>query len=73
MPAAKLYAAIDRCVNAIVDGTPKAVRAQKRLMRRWERLPLDEAVQAGIDAFAQSVSDGEHVARMTDFVNRKKK
>ncbi|MCX7360875.1 MAG: enoyl-CoA hydratase [Alphaproteobacteria bacterium] len=73
VPAAKLDAAIDRCVNAIVDGTPKAVRAQKRLMRRWERLPLDEAVQAGIDAFAQSVSDGEHVARMTEFVNRKKK
>ena len=73
VPAGKLDAAIDRCVAAIVDGTPKAVRAQKRLMRRWERLPLDEAVQAGIDAFAQSVNDGEHVARMTDFVNRKKK
>ena len=73
VPTGKLDAAIDRCVNAIVDGTPKAVRAQKRLMRRWERLPLDEAVQAGIDAFAQSVSDGEHVERMTEFVNRKKK
>ena len=59
--------------SSIVEGTPKSVRAQKRLMRRWERLPLDEAVQAGIDAFAESVGEGEHIERMTAFVNRKKK
>ena len=58
---------------SIVEGTPKAVRGQKRLMRRWERLSIDEAVQAGIDAFAQSVGEGEHIERMAAFVNRKKK
>jgi enoyl-CoA hydratase len=73
VPAAGLDAAIERCVASIVEGTPKAVRAQKRLMRRWERLSLDEAVQAGIDAFARSVSDGEHIERMGAFVNRKRK
>jgi enoyl-CoA hydratase len=73
VPAARLDAAIERCVASIVEGTPKAVRAQKRLMRRWERLSLDEAVQAGIDAFAQSVADGEHIERMGAFVNRKRK
>jgi enoyl-CoA hydratase/carnithine racemase len=72
VPVAKLGEAVARCVDAIVEATPLAVRAQKRLMRRWERLPLDEAVQAGIDAFAHSVSDGEHIGRMTAFVNRKK-
>jgi len=72
VPASKIAEAVERCVHAIVEGTPLAVRAQKRLMRRWERLPLDEAVQAGIDAFAQSVSDGEHIAPMTAFVNRKR-
>ncbi|MDP2375475.1 enoyl-CoA hydratase [Reyranella sp.] len=72
VPAAKIAEAVERCVRSIVEGTPLAVRAQKRLMRRWERLSLDEAVQAGIDAFAQSVSDGEHIAPMTAFVNRKK-
>ena len=70
---AKIDAAVERCVNSIVDATPLAVRAQKRLMRRWERLPLDEAVQAGIDSFAQSVAEGEHIERMGAFVNRKKK
>jgi enoyl-CoA hydratase/carnithine racemase len=73
VPTEKLDQAIERCVESICDATPRAVRAQKRLMRRWERLPLDEAVQAGIDAFAQSVGEGEHIERMTAFVNRKRK
>ena len=70
---ARIDEAVERCVHSIVDATPLAVRAQKRLMRRWERLPLDEAVQAGIDSFAQSVAEGEHIERMGAFVNRKKK
>jgi len=73
VPAAKIGEAVERCVASIVEGTPKAVRAQKRLMRRWERLSLDEAVQAGIDAMAQSVTTGEHIERMTAFINRKRK
>ncbi len=72
VPSAELSDAVARCVDHIVEGTPKAVRAQKQLMRRWERLSLDEAVQAGIDSFAQSVGEAEHIERMTAFVNRKK-
>jgi enoyl-CoA hydratase/carnithine racemase len=68
-----LDAAIERDVAAIVAAAPKAVRAQKSLMRRWEALPLDEAIRAGIDAFAQSATTGEHTERMTAFVNRKRK
>jgi len=59
--------------KAIVEAAPLTVRAQKRLMRRWERLSLDEAVQAGIDALAQSVAEGEHLERMGAFINRKRK
>jgi enoyl-CoA hydratase len=73
VPAAGLDAAVERCVTSIVEATPKAMRAQKRLMRRWERLSIDEGIQAGIDAMAQSVADGEHLERMTAFVNRKRK
>ncbi|MCW5745619.1 MAG: enoyl-CoA hydratase/isomerase family protein [Alphaproteobacteria bacterium] len=68
----EIGAAVDRCVDAILDGTPKAVRAQKALMRRWEELPLAGAIQAGIDSFAQSVTTGEHTEKMTAFVNRKR-
>lgn len=73
VPASGLDAAIGRLVEAILGATPLAVRAQKRLMRRWERLALDEAVQAGIDAFAQSVSEGEHLDRMAAFIGRKRR
>ncbi len=72
-PAAEPDAASAPCVTSIVEATPKAMRAQKRLMRRWERLSIDEGIQAGIDAMAQSVADGEHLERMTAFVNRKRK
>jgi enoyl-CoA hydratase len=72
VPTVRLDEAIERTVTAIVDGTPLAVRGQKRLMRRWERLSVDEAIQAGIDSFAQSVAEGEHIEPMTAFVNRKK-
>ena len=73
VPAAELDAAVERCVASIVEATPKAMRAQKRLMRRWERLSIDEGIQAGIDAMAESVADAEHLERMTAFVNRKRK
>jgi|SRR5580698_1661074 enoyl-CoA hydratase len=73
VPAAKLDEAIKRCVVSIVEATPQAMRVQKRLMRRWERLSIDEGIQAGIDAMAESVAHGEHIERMTAFVNRKKK
>ncbi|HTR83752.1 MAG TPA: enoyl-CoA hydratase [Reyranella sp.] len=73
VPVARLDAAIDKLVDSIVEATPGAVRAQKRLLRRWERLSIDEAIQAGIDSFAQSVAEGEHIAPMSAFANRKKK
>ena len=41
-------------------------------MRRWEELPLAGAIQAGIDAFAQSVTTGEHTEKMAAFINRKR-
>jgi len=72
VPTDGIGEAVEACVRSIVEATPLAVRAQKRLMRRWERLSLDEAVQAGIDAFAQSVGEGEHIERMAAFMNRKK-
>jgi enoyl-CoA hydratase/carnithine racemase len=69
---AGIAAAVDRCVDAILDGTPRAVRAQKALMRRWEDAKLGDAIQAGVDAFAQSVTTGEHTEKMTAFINRKR-
>ena len=46
---------------------PQRVGRQKALIGRWERLSLDEAVQAGIDAFARSWDSDEPVRLLTEF------
>lgn len=63
VPADRLDAAVDETVRAIAAAGPEAVRAQKRLLRQWEILPLDAAYAASIDAFAASYR-GDEPARM---------
>lgn len=46
--------AVDQWLKSLLENGPRAVRDQKALMRRWERLDIDAAVQAGIDAFEAS-------------------
>ena len=70
VPAAELDNAVSRWLHSIVEAGPKAVRLQKMLMRRWEQLPLDQAVRSGIDAFAQAMESGEPELLMGNFVNR---
>ena len=38
-------------VTALVAGAPAALRAQKRLIRRWEESGMTAAIEAGVDAF----------------------
>lgn len=51
VPAAGLDAAVERWLDALLSAEPLAVRAQKALIRRWEDLPMQGAIAAGIDAF----------------------
>ncbi len=46
--------AIQPWLEAFAACEPAAVRAQKALIRRWEQLPLAEAIAAGVDAFEAS-------------------
>jgi enoyl-CoA hydratase len=57
-PAA-LDAAVEAWLGSILAAGPEAVRLQKALMRQWETLTLDQAVQAGIGAFRASFATGE--------------
>jgi len=54
VPVAELDAAVDALADGMAANEPLAMRNQKRLMRRWEALPLDEAVRAGIDSLAEA-------------------
>ena len=65
--AAELDAAVDRWVEQICRATPKAVRSQKALMNRWERVSIDEGIYAGIDALSQAYTTGEPQAAIAAF------
>jgi enoyl-CoA hydratase/carnithine racemase len=57
-------------VAAILANGPRAIRAQKALIARWERLPIDEAIRAGIDAFEAAFESAEPQEYMRRFLER---
>jgi enoyl-CoA hydratase/carnithine racemase len=67
-PDAELDLAIAACLDDVLACGPTAIRQQKQLMFAWERLPLADAVQAGIDAFAQAYQGDEPKRMMADFL-----
>jgi len=64
--------AVEAWIDAIVAAGPQAVRIQKALMREWERLPLDAAIQSGIASFRTSFSGEEPHRMLTSFLERHK-
>lgn len=46
--------AVEDWLSQLEKNGPLAVRRQKALMRRWENLSTDEAIQAGVAAFEES-------------------
>ena len=73
VPAGDLDSAVEGWVASILQAGPCAVRLQKALIRRWEDLPLSEAVSAGIDAFATAWETDEPKRMMRDFLARRTK
>jgi enoyl-CoA hydratase/carnithine racemase len=72
VPASGLDAAVDHWLGLIGRATPKAVRNQKALMNRWERVSVEEGVYAGIDAIAEAYTTGEPQAAIKAFFDAKK-
>lgn len=68
--------AVEGWLSQLEKNGPSAVRKQKALMRTWENVSLDEAVQAGVTAFEESfmAKDGEvtEPARMLSAFFQKK-
>ncbi len=73
VPAAGLDAAVDEWLGLIAAAGPEAIRNQKALIRAWENLPLKDAVQAGIPAFAASWKTEEPVRMLGSFAHRPKR
>lgn len=64
VPPAKLDDAVETRIAAVMGAMPEAVRLQKALIRRWEDLPMREAVAIGVDVFAQAFLTDEPRAAM---------
>lgn len=67
VPAGDLDAAVDHWLALILRATPAAVRSQKALMNRWERVSVEEGVFAGIDALSDAYRTGEPQAAIQAF------
>jgi enoyl-CoA hydratase/carnithine racemase len=67
---ADLDAAVERWLTSILANGPRAIRAQKALVRQWEQLPLADAIEAGITAFAASFEHDEPREAMRRFLDR---
>jgi enoyl-CoA hydratase/carnithine racemase len=69
--AADLDAAVDQWIAGICPATPQAVRAQKALINRWQRVSVDEGIYAGIDALSDAYKTGEPQAAIRAFFEAK--
>jgi len=67
----KLDQAVDDWVGAILNAGPEAIRAQKELIRDWERMSIADAVQQGIRAVAAAHGSDETKRLMGAFLKRK--
>lgn len=73
VPDAALDDALGEWIDLLLAAGPEAIRAQKALIRRWEDLPLSDAVAAGIGAFAASWRTDEPRRMLGAFAGRKKR
>lgn len=72
VPADRLDEAVETWLSSILKAAPKAVRLQKRLIRDWESLFVDEAIQRGIDSFESAYETDEPQEYLNRFLNRKR-
>ena len=72
-PPDQLDAAVEDWVAAILSAGPNAIRAQKALLRDWERMSIDDAVRAGISAVAAAHGSEEARGLMGAFLARRRR
>ena len=72
VPAAELDAALDRWVASIVESGPKAIRLQKQLIREWETMPVNDAIEAGIRSIHQAYQSDEPTRMVGEAIQRLK-
>ncbi len=69
----QLDAGIEKLLGEILECGAEAIAAQKVLIRKWEELPLKEAIDASIPIFGRSFLTGEPQHHMQQFIDRPRK
>ena len=64
--------AVTEWVEEILNSGPQAIRLQKALIRHWETLPVDQAIEKGIEMFWHAFQTDEPQKFMSKFIERKK-
>jgi enoyl-CoA hydratase len=72
VPPDQLDAAVERLIESILASGAKAVRLQKALIAEWENLPLRQAIQRGIERFAESWESDEPRLLMGEFERQRR-
>lgn len=69
---AELDSAVEQWVSSILAAGPRAIRLQKKLVRDWERMTIEQAIRAGIRACVEARKTDEPKRLMAAFLARKK-
>lgn len=72
VPAAELDAAVQAWVKPIVESGPRAIRLQKELIREWEAMPINDAVEAGIRCMTRAYGSDEPTQMVAEAITRLK-
>jgi enoyl-CoA hydratase/carnithine racemase len=67
-----LDAEVEKIISALLAAGPRALRQQKALLRAWEKLPVDAAIAAGIEAFVRAFESDEPKRLLSCFAERKR-
>lgn len=66
----ELDARLEAITTAFAALAPEAVKQQKRLMRRWEKLPLTDAINDTVGEFGAAFDTGEPALYMGDWITQ---
>ena len=58
---------VARLANQLAGYGPQALRQQKRMLRAWEKQPIDAAIEDSVQEFANAFKTGEPQAYMAGF------
>jgi enoyl-CoA hydratase/carnithine racemase len=64
---------VNKTLDAILAGEPKAIRAQKRLCKTWEETTLAESVRVSIEEFSRAYDSDEPKRRVAAILAARKK